>query len=638
MIKYLMAFLTLCCVVVLGGLLYIYSQIRFEAYKIIDYKPKISTQIFDRNGDLVANIFEEEHRLFATNEEIPARVIEALVAIEDTAFFEHSGINVEAIFRALIKDIKAMKLVEGASTITQQLIKNTVLTRDKTITRKINEVLLSFKIESELTKEQIISRYLNHVYFGRGYYGVKTASLGYFNKKLSELTLREIAILVGLPKAPSVYDPTRNMDLAITRSNQVLSRMRVLGWISEDEYIQALNETPKVYTETLTQNKAPYVVDEVIRQLSPRYSDLRSGGYEIYLSIDLGLQELGQNVLIEEYEELLKRDEEADPLNLNGALIATQNQTGEILAMVGGVNYTQSNFNRVTQSNRQPGSSFKPFIYQEALDFGYSPSTLIPDISRTYVNEDKEEDWRPRNYNENFEGLITLKRALVTSSNLATINLLNTFGLDVMHRKLKEIGFLNLPQDLTIGLGSFGISPLKYSAFFSIFANDGEMVEPILVKRIVDRFGNVKEQSANKKRVTSSEQNFLMVDILKDVVDSGTGRRAKNRQIELAGKTGTTNNNVDAWFCGFSPEVEVIVWYGNDDNTPMHKNETGGRSATTAFGKFMKGYVELNPQTRREFRVPNGVEWITKNGKKEYFTTTSPLPKEETSEKSELIF
>ena len=401
-----MLFRSLCCVVVLGGLLYIYSQIRFEAYKIIDYKPKISTQIFDRNGDLVANIFEEEHRLFATNEEIPARVIEALVAIEDTAFFEHSGINVEAIFRALIKDIKAMKLVEGASTITQQLIKNTVLTRDKTITRKINEVLLSFKIESELTKEQIISRYLNHVYFGRGYYGVKTASLGYFNKKLSELTLREIAILVGLPKAPSVYDPTRNMDLAITRSNQVLSRMRVLGWISEDEYIQALNETPKVYTETLTQNKAPYVVDEVIRQLSPRYSDLRSGGYEIYLSIDLGLQELGQNVLIEEYEELLKRDEEADPLNLNGALIATQNQTGEILAMVGGVNYTKSNFNRVTQSNRQPGSSFKPFIYQEALDFGYSPSTLIPDISRTYVNEDKEEDWRPRNYNENFEGQI----------------------------------------------------------------------------------------------------------------------------------------------------------------------------------------------------------------------------------------
>ena len=306
------------------------------------------------------------------------------MAIEDTAFFEHNGINVEAIFRALIKDIQAMKLVEGASTITQQLIKNTVLTRDKTITRKVNEVLLAFKIESELTKEQIISRYLNHVYFGRGYHGIKTASFGYFNKRLSELTLREIAILVGLPKAPSVYDPTKNMDLAITRSNQVLSRMRVLGWISEDEYIQALNETPKGYTETLTQNKAPYVIDEVIRKLSPRYSDIRSGGYEIYLSIDLPLQELGQNVLVEEYEELLKRNEEADPLKLNGALIATQNQTGEILAMVGGVNYARSNFNRVTQSNRVVGVD-GPHLRKGALAVYHRTRCGIEKIGRAHV-------------------------------------------------------------------------------------------------------------------------------------------------------------------------------------------------------------------------------------------------------------
>ncbi|MBE0496104.1 MAG: penicillin-binding protein, partial [Campylobacterales bacterium] len=217
---------------VLAGLLYVYSQVRFDAYAIIDYKPKLTTQLFDRHGRLVANVFEGEHRLYVPYEQIPPRIIEALVAIEDTAFFEHGGINMEAIFRAAIKDIQAMKLVEGASTITQQLVKNVVLSREKTFQRKLNEVILAFKIENELTKEEILERYLNHVYFGHGYYGIKTAAQGYFNKSLAELTLKEIAMLVGLPKAPSAYDPTRNLDLALARANQVLSRMNTLGWVS----------------------------------------------------------------------------------------------------------------------------------------------------------------------------------------------------------------------------------------------------------------------------------------------------------------------------------------------------------------------------------------------------------------------
>ena len=234
--KYIITIFFVGVSLLMAGFLYLYSQVRFDAYKIIDYTPKLTTQIFDRNDELIANIFEKEHRLYASYDEIPARMIEALVAIEDTSFFEHKGINFEAIFRALIKDIKAMRLVEGASTITQQLIKNAVLTRDKTIIRKLKEVVLAFKIENELTKEEILERYFNHVYFGHGYYGIKTAAQGYFHKDLDALSLKEIAILVGLPKAPSAYDPTRNFDLSLSRANRVLYRMHSLGWISDKSY------------------------------------------------------------------------------------------------------------------------------------------------------------------------------------------------------------------------------------------------------------------------------------------------------------------------------------------------------------------------------------------------------------------
>ncbi|MBL0687081.1 MAG: transglycosylase domain-containing protein, partial [Sulfurospirillum sp.] len=328
--------------VVGAGLIYLYSQVRFDAYKIIDYQPELSTQLYDKNGELVANIFDKYHRLYATYDEIPPRLIEALIAIEDTAYFEHNGVNLEAIFRALIKDIKAMKIVEGGSTITQQLVKNTVLTREKKIIRKLKEALLAFKIEKVLTKEEILERYFNHVYFGHGYYGIKTAALGYFHKNLDTLSLKEMAILVGLPKAPSSYDPTRNIDLSLSRANRVLYRMHALGWIGEKEYRDSLIETPTVYNDTLTKNRAPYVVDEVIKRASAEYKDFKIGGYKVYLSIDLKLQSLAQESLKFGYDEILKRHpEDANNSNTNGALVALDNKNGDILALVGGVDYTK---------------------------------------------------------------------------------------------------------------------------------------------------------------------------------------------------------------------------------------------------------------------------------------------------------
>lgn len=640
--KYIMTILTMLGFAALMAIIFLYAQIRFDAYKIIDYTPKLTTQIYDRNGELVANLFDEENRIYVEFKDIPARVIEALVATEDTSFFEHNGINIEAIFRALIKDIHAMKMVEGASTITQQLIKNTVLTRQKTLTRKINEAILAYTVESSLTKEQILERYFNHVYFGHGYYGIKTAALGYFNKSLDALSIKEIAILVGLPKAPSSYDPTRHMDLSLSRANQVVNRLYTLGWISEAEYTKATLEHPMVYDETLTRNKAPYVVDEAIKSLGAEYDDIKKGGYKIYLSIDLKLQQLAHESLNVGYKGMTSRlGKDINATELNGAMVVMENGTGNVLALVGGVDYAKSSFNRATQSKRQPGSSFKPFLYQKALDWGYSPLSEIPDISRTYVNSETDETWTPRNYENDFEGLITLKEALVHSRNLATINLLSLLGLDTVYKELKKDGFKSLTMDLSIALGSFGVSPLEYSSFYSMFPNYGVRTDPLLVRKVINRQGVEKVYEAKTQTITSPKQSYLMIDMMKEVVKRGTGRNAQVPGIEIAGKTGTTNSSVDVWFCGFSPDIEVITWYGNDNNTPLKKGETGGKAAAPAFKHFMTKYVELHPETTREFKMPEGVNARKVDGTTEFFTDVSPFPKTNTKQLKEeggLIF
>lgn len=625
--KYIISIILAGIIFVFVGLLYMYSNVRFEAYKIIDYKPRLTTQIFDRNGELMANVFNKENRLYVKYDDIPPRLVESLVAIEDTSFFEHGGINFEAIFRAFIKDVKAMRLVEGASTLTQQLIKNTILTRRKTLTRKLNEAILAYKIESVLTKEQILERYLNSVYFGHGYYGVRTASFGYFNKDLNELSLKEIAMLVGLPKAPSSYDPTKHMDLSISRANRVIYRLFSLGWISKAQYQKSIDEHPIVFDQTLTMNKAPYVVDEVIKRLSKRFTDIKTGGYKIYLGVDLKLQQLARESLMVGYKGILSRYKDANTSLLNGAMVVLDNKSGDVLAMVGGINYEKSHFNRATQSRRQPGSSFKPFIYLDALNLGYNGQTKIPDISRVYVDKKRDKEWKPRNYEENFEGLITLENALVHSRNLATINLLSALGMDSVYKDLSKEGFKKLPYNLSMALGSFGISPYDFAGFYTTFSNYGKREKPRLIKKIVNKFGETELFKKQEKVITTPSQAYLMIDILKQVVKRGTGRRAQVRGIETAGKTGTTNKYIDAWFCGFTPDIEVLTWFGNDDNSPMQRGETGGRSAGPSFANFVKNYIKLYPQTKRKFDIPKDVKFKISGNRKLYFTDISPLPK-----------
>ncbi len=634
-LKYLFGFIVslgiLGLIIGLFAFMHFSKEVKLDADKLINYHPEMTTRIYDRNGELIANIFKDKHRLYAPFEEIPPRLIEALVAIEDTVFFEHEGVNYEAILRALLKDIKAGKMKEGASTLTQQLVKNTLLTSEKKLQRKINEAILALKLETKLSKEEILERYLNEIYFGHRYYGVKTAALGYFRKPLHDLNLKEIAILVGLPQAPSKYDPTRHYDVSLSRANTVLARMRSLGWITEEELQKYQALRPTVYNDSLTQNKLPYVVDQVLKDLKEEYPDIRTGGYKIYTTIDSNLQNLAKEALRFGYENILKRGEgkEVDYSDLNGAMVVLDSHSGEVLSLVGGIDYKQSAYNRATQSKRQPGSSFKPFIYQIALDSGYSLKSKLMDISRTfkYHDKDEEKEWQPKNYEKNFEGLITLHDALVHSRNLATINLVNSLGLNLVHRKIEEMGFKNVPNDLSISLGTFGISPLEMSAMYTIFSNYGTKLTPILVKSVVNYKGEEKIYEAKAQKVTLPEQAFLMTTILQDVVKKGTGRRAGVKGLALAGKTGTTNDYKDAWFCGYSPEIETIVWYGKDDNKPMYK-ETGGKAAAPAFSYFYKEYLALHPETKTVFDVPSGVRVVRGKHGTDYFTKISKPPKE----------
>ncbi len=645
MIKKIFAgFLILLLILVLAGAgyaLYLYNSTRFASAKIIYYNPPLSARFYDRNGNLLDVRFSKENRFYVKYKDIPPRVIETLLATEDTSFFEHPGVNFNAILRAIIKDIKAGKKVEGASTITQQLVRNIYLTRKKTIERKIKEIIISLKVEHYLTKEQILERYLNQIYLGHGYYGIKTAALGYFHKPLNELSLKEIAMLIALPKGPSLYDPTKHYELNLKRANWILKRMYSIGWITESEYRNALLETPKVYKQMVTP-KAQYAIDTAIKQLKKEFPNLLSGGYDIHLSIDLPTQKAAENAVKWNYERLLKKNKKLDPNQLNGALITINQQTGDVLALVGGVDYEKSKFNRVTQSRRSVGSAIKPFIYQIALNLGYNPASMIPDISRTFKipGDTPEEDkyWKPKNYEKNTLGLITLRQALVHSRNLATINLVMSIGLDRIIKGLEEFGFKNFPHDMSIALGSLGVSPWNLSKYYTIISNYGVKTYPRLVLKVVNTKNNETIEFKEKhEQIQPDYQAYLMINIMQDVVKKGTGRKARVNGIQIAGKTGTTNKYRDAWFCGFTPNTETIIWFGNDNSASLGKGMSGGVVSAPVFKRYYTKLLQIHPELLREFKVPKGVKYFEINGHKELFTKMSPPPKQELKEEAPIF-
>ncbi|RXJ83399.1 transglycosylase domain-containing protein [Arcobacter cloacae] len=636
MMKYIFGLFVIIGLVVAGWLYNLYDEIKDDVNTVINYSPKQSTQFFDKDGNLIANTFKDENREYVKYDDIPARVIESLVAIEDTQFFEHYGINPDAISRAMIKNVKAGDYVEGASTLTQQLIKMLVLTREKKLMRKVKEALLAIRLETLLTKEEILERYLNHVYFGHGYYGIKTAAKGYFNKDLYELSLKEMAILVGLPRAPSFYDPTKNLKISLARANQVITRLNTLGWINKEQYESSMKEIPTIYNQTLTKNIAPYAVDYAISQLINDIPDILYGGYKIYLTIDLDAQQIAKDALKKSYDEAIKRDisfrknpeDDSFVKELNGALVSIESSTGKILALVGGIDYNQSVFNRAFQSKRQAGSAIKPFLYQVALNEGYNPASQLFDISRTYnyTVGGVQKKWQPKNYGGNFEGIVTLRDSLTFSRNLSTLNLVTDVGVGVTTEALKNYGFKEVVDNLSITLGSMSVSLIEFSEAYTIFSNNGTQVKPYIIDQIINKNGDNVIFEPQFKEINKPEQSYLMTSILLDVVNKGTGKAAQVSGIELAGKTGTTNNNVDAWFCGYSPSIQTIVWFGNDNNTPMRRTETGGKIAAPAFSHFYKKYMEIHPEIPRNFIKPDNVYTFNVNNKEEFYTDISVIP------------
>ena len=641
MMKYIFGILIILGLVIFGWLYNLYDEIKHDIDIVINYTPKQSTQFFDKDGKLIANTFKEENREYVKYDDIPARIIEGLVAIEDTQFFEHHGINPDAISRAIIKDIQAGGFVEGASTLTQQLIKMLILTREKKLIRKVKEALLAIRLETVLTKEEILERYLNHVYFGHGYYGIKTAAKGYFNKDLYELSLKEMAILVGLPRAPSFYDPTKNLKISLARANQVITRLNTLGWINNEQFESSMKETPVIFNQTLTKNRAPFAVDYAISLLINDIPDILSGGYKVYLTIDLDAQEIAQDALKASYDDALKRDldlrkgekkpDDSYVKELNGALISMESSTGKILALSGGIDYNQSMFNRAFQSKRQAGSSIKPFLYQAALNNGYNPASQLIDISRTYnyTVGGEQKKWQPKNYGGNFEGIVSLRDSLTQSRNLSTLNLVTDVGISTVTNELKNFGFKDIQDNLSITLGSMSVSLVEFSEAYSVFSNNGTQVKPYIIEQIVNQSGQSLTFEPQTKQLMKPEQIYLMTSILSDVVTKGTGKSAQVPGIELAGKTGTTNDNIDAWFCGYSPSIQTIIWFGKDNNTPMRKSETGGKIAAPVFSYFYKKYLEIHPEITRNFTMPENVYTANINGRSEFYTDMSPLPEVE---------
>ena len=645
--KILGFFLVIIFLGIVIGLLYLYDfyqTVNFNANKIINYNPPQSALFYDRNGNLLDIRYSKENRIYVKYKNIPGRIIETLIATEDTSFFEHPGVNFNAILRALITDIKAGKKVEGASTITQQLVRNIYLNRKKTIKRKLTEIMIALKVEHILSKEEILERYLNQIYLGNGYYGIKTAALGYFHKNLKDLTLKEIAMLIALPKGPSLYDPITHYELNLKRADLILKRLYNLGWITTNEYKKAILQRPKVYKRMIIP-KAQYAVDTAIKRLIKKYPDLLSKGYNIYLTIDLPTQKLAQQTIKWNYKRILKLNPKLNPKELNGAMITINPHTGGVLAIVGGVNYKKSQFNRAYQSKRSLGSSIKPFIYQIALNEGYNPGSLIPDIKRKFKIEIKEKDkdedkyWKPRNYENNSLGLITLREALVHSRNLATINLALELGLNNIIKNLYAFGFDKMPNNLSIVLGSIGESMWKMSELYTIFSNYGIKSQVHIVKKLIIPKENIIITPKYKQtQIEPDYQAYLMIDILKDVVKKGTGRKARVKGIEIAGKTGTTNKFRDAWFDGFTPDTETLIWFGNDNSSSLGKNMSGGRVSAPAFRYFYENLLKIHPELKRNFTKPKEVKtYITSDGKKELYTPLSPPPSREINKEAPIF-
>ena len=687
-----------------------------EALK--DYKPSAGTVILAEDGRVLGQI-KIEKGAYVPLARVPKFLKDALLATEDPRFYQHKGLDYRGILRAALKDIIAVRLKQGGSTITQQLTKVVFLSSERSFTRKIKEVILARRLEKEISKDEILELYFNKVYFGHGAYGVQNAAKTYFGKNIWEINQAEAALLAGLPKAPMVYSPYSDVDLTKIRQRQVLQRMVDEKYLTEEQSAQIYNQPLNLENIRSQEDPAPHLVDYVRKYVEAKYGTdrLYEGGIKVYTAIDMDLQRTAVASLKEGLRALDKRqgfrgrvgfkalkpnplqrsairvmakpgeifnahvidigdyyitvkgrgmmgyimqdgmawallkpkknkddpDEFKKPGEIvqlgdiikvrlkdfdrkkqlasffldqsplvEGAVVSIEPYTGYVRALVGGYDFVEGGFNHATEALRQPGSSFKPFIYGAALENGFTPASILMDLPVIHEkSEFEKKTWKPTNYDDRFLGPMRLRRALALSRNAVTVALLEKVGLDKTIEFARKAGIKSsISYDFTTALGSSAVTPLELTSAYATFASQGVRTEPIIIKSIVDGNGVVLESyQPEPKEAIDPTTAYLVTSLLKSVVDEGTGRGAKSLEKPLAGKTGTTNNYVDAWFVGYASSMVTGVWVGYDNSqASLGDKETGARSALPIWIPVMARALADKPA--EDFTAPENVVFV----------------------------
>ncbi|BBO90466.1 penicillin-binding protein 1A [Desulfosarcina ovata] len=703
------------------GVYYYMSDGLPKISSLSDYRPPIITTVYSDDNRKIAE-FYKERRIVVPLSKIPIQLQQAFIAAEDSRFYKHQGIDFFSIVRAFIKNLEAGAIVQGGSTITQQVTKSFLLTPERSYERKIKEAILAYRIDKTFTKEEILYLYLNQIYLGHGAYGVEAAAENYFGKSVSELNLAECAILAGLPQAPSRYSPFRHPERAKQRQIYVLNRMLEEGFIDNTQVTEAIDVKMDIkprrnwYIE-----EVPIYTEHVRRYVEKKYGAdaLYTQGLKIFTAVNIemqkaarreiekGLRDLDrrqgyrgpeshlaveaiepfceeQKALIEKsplvegnsvkgvvidvddsggkatvrmgdargmipiddirwarkpnpklaaYQARVKKvsrvlatgdvilvrlnkktnNEELWDLSLDqvpdaqSALLCIEAETGLVKVMVGGRDFMESQFNRAVQSHRQPGSAFKPILYAAALDKGYTAATEIIDAPIVFDDEERDLTWKPKNYGKKFYGPTLLREALTKSRNVVSIKILQDIGVDYCIDYARKLGITSpLARDLSIALGSSGVTLLELVNAYAVFANQGYLIEPAFITKIEDRWGNVlEEMNPSRERVIEKSTAYIITSLMESVVKEGTGKRVRALNRPVAGKTGTTNDLQDAWFMGYTPQYITGVWVGHDINKTLGKGETGSRTASPIWLGFMQAVLKDKPV--RVFPVPEGV-------------------------------
>lgn len=563
-----------------------------------EFKPNIVTKFYADGGEDVIKTFTAFTFSKVELKDIPKSVQDAVIATEDKNFYKHHGYDLSGLMRSTFANVFAGHVVQGASTITQQLARILFLSNEKTYSRKIKELIVAVRIEKTIPKDKILEMYLNNVYLGSGAYGVEGASQVYFNKHLKDLTLAESALIAGLPQAPSVYSPFHDKDLAIKRRNQVLKRMYKMRFITKDEYNQAceeklhLNPLPEIYTL----NKAPYFCDYVMKELEKLGFDeveISQGGYKVVTTLDYKAQTKANESIIQRMNGwgLKKAKQQA-------AVFSFSPIDGRILVYSGGKDYSRSQYDRITQAIRPPGSAFKPFIYAAAIEKGLNPNDLLEDTPF------KVGDWSPHNYGNKYRGKIPAYKALMVSSNVCAARLIQSTGVRSVIQMARVLGISTpLEYDYTIALGSNGVKLFEMTRAYGAFANGGYKVEPYAVEKVETSRGQVVYEAPKAKiaKVMDVNTAATLTAMLKTVLKSGTGVAASIGK-PAAGKTGTTDDYRDACFIGYTPDIVTGVWVGNDDNT-KNNGVTGGTVPALIWKDIMT--VATEPYGASDFDYPD---------------------------------